>query len=153
MYKILSELGQVFALKRVKLKELDPTVLQGYMNEISLLNKLAHHPRIINLIESEHRIKSCELLMVLEYGEIDLDHMLRHPENAKSLNFVRNYWEQMLQAVQAIHDENIIHSDLKPANFLLVEGFLKLIDFGIAKSIPNDTTNIQRDYQVASFLQ
>lgn len=146
MYKIISESGCVFALKRVKLAQTEPSVAQGYMNEISLLKKLSKHPRIIRLFESERTPKG-ELLMVLEYGEIDFDNMLQR-NTTKSLNFVRNYWEQMLQAVQAIHDENIIHSDLKPANFLLVEGFLKLIDFGIAKSIPNDTTNIQRDYQV-----
>ena len=54
----------------------------------------------------------------------------------------------MLQAVQTIHEKAIVHSDLKPANFLLVAGSLKLIDFGIAKAIPNDTTNIYRDAQV-----
>lgn len=56
----------------------------------------------------------------------------------------------MLQAVQVIHDEKIVHTDLKPANFVLVKGSLKLIDFGIAKAIPNDTTNIQRDQQVGA---
>jgi serine/threonine protein kinase len=40
-----------------------------------------------------------------------------------------------LQAVDTIHRERIVHSDLKPANFLVVEGQLKLIDFGIAKAI------------------
>lgn len=54
----------------------------------------------------------------------------------------------MLEAVQVIHEAAIVHSDLKPANFVLVRGSLKLIDFGIAKAIPNDTTNIQRDAQV-----
>jgi serine/threonine-protein kinase TTK/MPS1 len=56
----------------------------------------------------------------------------------------------MLQAVHAIHEEKIVHSDLKPANFLLVEGALKLIDFGIAKAIGNNTTNIYRDQQVCT---
>ena len=54
----------------------------------------------------------------------------------------------MLEAVNTIHEERVVHSDLKPANFLLVRGSLKLIDFGIAKAISSDTTNIQRDSQV-----
>ena len=40
-----------------------------------------------------------------------------------------------LQAVHTIHEKRIVHSDIKPANFLVVEGQLKLIDFGIAKAI------------------
>ena len=55
---------------------------------------------------------------------------------------------QILQAVHVIHEEKIVHSDLKPANFVLVRGQLKLIDFGIANAIANDTTNIQRDHTV-----
>ena len=53
-----------------------------------------------------------------------------------------------LQAVHTIHEARIVHSDLKPANFLVVEGQLKLIDFGIAKAIKNDTTSIVREAQV-----
>ena len=56
----------------------------------------------------------------------------------------------MLQAVHVIHEEKIVHSDLKPANFVLVRGQLKLIDFGIANAIANDTTNIQRDHQIGT---
>jgi serine/threonine-protein kinase TTK/MPS1 len=56
----------------------------------------------------------------------------------------------MLEAVHVIHEEKIVHSDLKPANFVLVRGNLKLIDFGIAHAIANDTTNIQRDHQIGT---
>ena len=35
---------------------------------------------------------------------------------------LRYFWEQMLEAVQQIHDKNIVHCDLKPANFLMVQG-------------------------------
>jgi len=33
-----------------------------------------------------------------------------------------------------------------------VKGQLKLIDFGIANAIANDTTNIQRDHQVSAIM-
>ena len=67
------------------------------------------------------------------------------------MNFIRLTWHQMLNAVHCIHEERIIHSDLKPANFLFVRGALKLIDFGIAKAIQSeDTTNIYRDSQIGT---
>ena len=56
----------------------------------------------------------------------------------------------MVQAVDTIHEARIVHSDLKPANFLMVEGVLKLIDFGIAKAISSDTTSIARESQVGT---
>ena len=89
----------------------------------------------------------------MECGEIDFAHILaKHQGVPLGLNFIRVYWEQMLRAVQAIHEEKIVHSDLKPANFLLVQGQLKLIDFGIAKRMGDDTTNIHRDQQVLNPL-
>lgn len=54
----------------------------------------------------------------------------------------------MLECVNTIHNRRILHSDLKPANFVLVKGRLKLIDFGIAKKVNDDTTNVYRDVQV-----
>ena len=53
-------------------------------------------------------------------------------------------------AVNTVHEAKIVHCDLKPANFLLVQGTLKLIDFGISKAIMNDTTNIVRENQVGT---
>jgi serine/threonine protein kinase len=57
---------------------------------------------------------------------------------------------QMLEALAALHSRGILHSDLKPANFVFVDGLLKLIDFGIARALSNDTTNIVRDGTVGT---
>ena len=67
-----------------------------------------------------------------------------------ALRAAKSYQGVLLQAVQTIHEARIVHSDLKPANFLMVEGQLKLIDFGIAKAISSDTTSIARESQVSS---
>lgn len=48
--------------------------------------------------------------------------------------------------------EGIIHSDLKPANFVIVDASLKLIDFGIANRIQPDVTSIMKDSQVRTGL-
>jgi hypothetical protein len=39
---------------------------------------------------------------------------------------------QMLQALVYLHRRGIIHRDLKPANVLVVDGHVKLLDFGLA---------------------
>ena len=72
------------------------------------------------------------------------------PTSGVDENFIRVSWQAMLEAVHTIHEERIVHGDLKPANFLFVQGKLKLIDFGIAKTISDDTTNIHRDTQVGT---
>ena len=56
----------------------------------------------------------------------------------------------MLLAVATIHARMIIHCDLKPANFVLVRGRWKLIDFGISKVIQNDHTSVLRENQVGT---
>lgn len=89
----------------------------------------------------------------MECGDADLAKVLQK-KKGKPLdeNFIRLYWQQMLQAVQTIHDKRIIHSDLKPANFLVVQGTLKLIDFGISMTIQSDTTSILRENPVSFFI-
>ncbi|KAL3641314.1 hypothetical protein CASFOL_016282 [Castilleja foliolosa] len=177
VHKVISSDCTIYALKKIKLKGRDYATAFGFCQEIEYLNRLKGKSNIIQLVDYEVTDKTLHqevmngfmsnkdgrvkddgyIYMVLEYGEIDLAHMLaqkwRELEGSNEIideNWLRFYWQQILLAVTTIHEERIVHSDLKPANFLLVRGSLKLIDFGIAKAIMSDTTNIQRDSQVGT---
>jgi len=142
VYLVHSQSGLPFALKRVKLGRLDGGTISGLKNEVELLKRLKGDDRIVRMEDSE--INEVEVKILLEWGEGDLAGVL---ESGGSKGMERVYWEQMLRAVKVIHAEGIIHSDLKPANFLVVKGVLKLIDFGIAGCVGDGTTNVHRDYQ------
>ncbi|KAJ1675712.1 Dual-specificity kinase, spindle pole body (SPB) duplication and spindle checkpoint function [Spiromyces aspiralis] len=147
----MSGKSEIFAIKRVSMSRADKLSAQGYINEINLLRKFENNPYIIQLYDAENNKEKGVLYMVMEFGECDLYALLkRHGAHPLSMNFIRMYWEQMLRAVHTIHEHRIVHSDLKPANFLLVKGSLKLIDFGIAKAIGNDTTNIHREHHIGT---
>ena len=91
----------------------------------------------------------------MEQGELDLNRLLGMRQNHEGAKmdavFVRYHWKEMLECVAAVHAHDIVHSDLKPANFVLVQGRLKLIDFGIANAIQTDeTVNVHRETQVGT---
>lgn len=176
VYRVMGADYEIYALKKVKLTKADAPSVQNFTNEIALLDKLRGCSNIVHLVDSEVNLKERTICVVMELGEIDLNRLLqRERENKRKRsgdasaehssvdgqneqlyeleleeNFVRLVWQQMLQAVETIHDSRIVHGDLKPANFVFVQGTLKLIDFGIAKAISNNTTNIYRETQVGT---
>lgn len=88
----------------------------------------------------------------MERGDHDLHHVLHtYGITPMPLYVLMRLWHQMLLAVGYIHRNGVIHSDLKPANFLLVDGRLKLIDFGIASNIAVDSTSIIKFSQAGTF--
>lgn len=154
VYRVMAENYKIFALKRVNLEDVDPTTLAGYKGEIDLLKKLENIDRVVRLFDWELNSDKHTLSVLMEIGESDLEKVLTYKLNAEDamfdVNFTRYYWKEMLECVQAVHEHNIVHSDLKPANFLLVQGRLKLIDFGIANAIQDHTVNVHREQQVGT---
>ncbi len=102
------------------------------------------------IVCSEYDDERKKLFVVMEKGDTDLAALFksRNKNGTISEGMRMFYWEEMLQAVHVLHKEGIVHSDLKPPNFLLVAGHLKLIDFGIAKAIQPEHTSAVRESQV-----
>lgn len=87
----------------------------------------------------------------MEKGDSDLRKILSTYKTSLPLYTLMTYWHQILQSVHYIHKNDVIHSDLKPENFLMVRGRLKLIDFGISSKMAVDATSIIKYSQVGTF--
>lgn len=121
--------------------------------EAVVLSRL-HHRHIVSFYGfgtygSEH-------YLVLEYIEGNsLDDLL---DNGKPLSWIHTLRiaEQIASALKHAHSLGIVHRDLKPANVLLtVEGeeeVVRLIDFGMAKLLPEFEKQLQRLTQTGSAL-
>lgn len=138
------------AIKLVKLDG-DQQVIDGYLNETKLLAKLQGNISVVRLFDYLHLPEKGILYMVMEIGDSDLHKILQGYKTHIPLFTLMSYWYQMLEAVNYIHMNGVIHSDLKPANFLMIEGRLKLIDFGIASNIAIDSTSIIKFSQAGTF--
>ena len=154
VYRVMAENHKIFALKRVSLEDVDELAIRGYKGEIELLKKLENVDRVVRLFDYEINDERQTLSILMEMGESDLNRVLTlrlNADNAKfDVSFTRYFWKEMVECVQAVHQHDIVHSDLKPANFLLVQGRLKLIDFGIANAIQDDTVNVHREQQIGT---
>ncbi|KAK7908032.1 kinase-like domain-containing protein [Apiospora marii] len=155
VYRVAADNGKMFALKRVSTENADPMTIRGFKGEIDLLKKLNSVDRVISLIDWEMNEEKQALSLVMEMGELDFNSLLRQRYSSETSQFdpvfVRYYWQEMLECLAAVHSCDIVHSDLKPANFVVVHGRLKLIDFGIANAIQTDeTVNVHRETQIGT---
>ncbi|KAL8670469.1 MAG: hypothetical protein Q9168_004993 [Polycauliona sp. 1 TL-2023] len=154
VYRVMAENFKVFALKRVTLEDQDQAAIQGFKGEIDLLKKLENVDRVVRLFDYEINEEKQTLSVLMEMGESDLNRVLTlrlNGEDARfDITFTRYFWKEMLECVQAVHQYDIVHSDLKPANFLLLQGRLKLIDFGISNAISDNTVNVHREQHIGT---
>ncbi|KTG04879.1 hypothetical protein cypCar_00003082 [Cyprinus carpio] len=137
--------GQVFKLveKSTKkvwagkfIKAFSQKEKENVRQEIDIMNSL-HHPKLVQCVDAF--VGKSDMVMVLEMisgGElferiVDEDFELTEREVIK-------YMLQIIDGVQFIHKQGIVHLDLKPENIMCINktgSKIKLIDFGLARRL------------------
>ncbi|TRY98349.1 hypothetical protein DNTS_007747 [Danionella cerebrum] len=141
----MGKFGQVFKLvekttRRVWagkfIKAFSQKDKENVRQEISIMNSL-HHPKLVQCVDAfEGRSDMVMVLEMISGGElferiVDEDFELTEREVIK-------YMLQIIDGVQFIHRQGIVHLDLKPENIMCINktgSKIKLIDFGLARRL------------------
>ena len=129
--------NQTYAMKRVKIIQLQEKEKQNALNEIRILASL-NHKNIIGYKEAFFDEESQTLNIIMEYAN-DGDLSTKIKYNLKNglifrENIIWSYIIQILEGINYLHENKIIHRDLKSANlFLMKDGTLKIGDLNVSK--------------------
>ncbi|KAF4042539.1 Protein kinase domain [Phytophthora infestans] len=122
--------GRSVAIKQVSLRDIDKDELLSIETEISLLRKLKHE----NIVKYHDTIKTHGYLyIVLEYMENGSLAQFIKKFGSLSETLVAMYITQVLRGLAYLHEQGVLHRDVKGANILTTkDGLVKLADFGVA---------------------
>ena len=132
-------LGITVALKETLSAE--PSMRKQFEYEARLLASMQHPalPRV-----SDHFVEANRAFLVMEFiGGVDLARIISQQPGPFPRDEVIAWADQLLDALIYLHsrERQVIHRDIKPHNLKLTgNGQIALLDFGLAKAQPADTS-------------
>ncbi|KAL4710466.1 hypothetical protein ACJJTC_008868 [Scirpophaga incertulas] len=130
-------------LKKRKLRRI-PNGEQNVQREIQLL-RILRHKNVIELVDVMYNDEKQKMYLVMEFCVGVLQDMLEASPGKKfPQKQAHNYFTQLLDGLEYLHGQGVVHKDIKPGNLLLtLDQTLKITDFGVAEALdmfsPEDT--------------
>ena len=116
----------------------DPDRLRRFEQEARAAAAL-NHPNILAVYQFGTHEGAPYLVSELLEGSTLREQLLRGPLAVRK---AVDYGIQVAHGLAAAHEKGIAHRDLKPENlFLTKDGRIKILDFGLAKLVPNPQTS------------
>lgn len=115
--------------------------LDRFLAEARTLAKL-DHPNVVKVSRYFERNGTAYLVMAFEEGS-DLADWLSARSELPSEAEIKSMMLPLLDGLQAIHEQGLIHRDIKPQNIVVrANGTPVLIDFGSARSVGQEQTTV-----------
>jgi tetratricopeptide (TPR) repeat protein len=104
-----------------------------FMREARTAAQLSH-PNVVGVHGVGFDKKNDVHFLAMEYVEGRTIHDILQERGVMDLDDATEYMVQACRGLQAAHDRNIIHRDIKPGNLMVTpHGVVKIADFGLAK--------------------
>ncbi|MBN3301023.1 CD11B kinase, partial [Amia calva] len=124
---------EIVALKRLKMEKEKEGFPITSLREINTILK-AQHTNIVTVREIVVGSNMDKIYIVMNYVEHDLKSLMETMKQPFLPGEVKTLMIQLLRGVRHLHDNWILHRDLKTSNLLLShKGILKVGDFGLAR--------------------
>ena len=126
--------GEMMAVKQIATNS-NPEELKDLQDEINVMKKLSHK-HIVSYLGAQWDGTTRELYIFTEWvpaGSL-VDILKKFGRLTESI--ARTYTKQILLGLKYLHDNDVIHLDIKPGNVLINDlGTVKLADFGAARQL------------------
>eukprot|EP00095_Tigriopus_kingsejongensis_P002975 maker-scaffold267_size230776-snap-gene-1.30 protein:Tk02975 transcript:maker-scaffold267_size230776-snap-gene-1.30-mRNA-1 annotation:"cdk10 11" len=127
---------EIVALKRLKMEREKEGFPITSLREINTL-LISQHPNVVTVREIVVGSNMDKIYIVMDFVEHDLKSLMETMRSKKQVFLpgeVKCLMTQLLSAIGHLHDNWILHRDLKTSNLLLSHnGILKVGDFGLAR--------------------
>ena len=128
--------NQIVAIKKILKKGKKEKELKNLRQEIDILHRL-YHENIIQCLDSFET--NSEFCLVTELATGQLYEIVQEDKKLPEKQ-IKEIALQLTSAIFYLHNNNIIHRDIKPQNVLIsASGIIKICDFGFARAIDNKT--------------
>ena len=127
------ELGEPVAIKTLRPDTVadDPVALERFKQEIRLARRIAHRNVVRTYDLGE---VSGIYYLTMEYVEGTSLKQLIQSRGRLPVPVSLTVGKQLCRALEVAHEQGVIHRDIKPQNIVVeANGFLKVMDFGIAR--------------------
>lgn len=144
-----TRLGRQVALKTISGADADTAYSREHLLREARAVAALSHPNIATV----HDVLDTDGQIVIVFEYIEGDTLATRLEKGRlPIDSALSIALQLTEALRAAHDRGIIHRDLKPANVAIApDGVVKVLDFGIARTVPREASTNTNLRTTASF--